>query len=81
MVGEVEADMSAHGGKRKGAGRPRNDPPTKSHNVCITDEQARLLRMWGRGDLSAGLRWLIEAAAPMVGRPVEELPARPRSSG
>lgn len=56
------------GGKRRGAGRPRNDPPTKKRMVCMTDEQARLLRMWGRGDVSAGLRWLIDNAAKIVKR-------------
>lgn len=31
--------------------------------VYLTDDQARLLRRWGRGDASAGLRWLIDSAA------------------
>ena len=48
------------GGKREGSGRKRNDPPTKGFHVYITEDEARLLREWGRGDLSAGLRWLIE---------------------
>ena len=61
--------MSEHGGKRSGAGRRRHVPPLKKRCVTITDEQARLLRMWGRGDLSAGLRWLVDAAAPLVTRP------------
>ena len=52
--------------KRAKAGRKRNDPPTKPHCVCITDEQARLLRMWGRGDVSAGLRWLIDTAKKLI---------------
>lgn len=54
------------GGKREGAGRPRNNPPTRARCVYLTDEQVKLLRMWGRGDVSAGLRWLIDAAAPVV---------------
>lgn len=56
------------GGIKRRVGRPRNDPPTKKHNVTMTDEQANLLRMWGRGDLSAGLRWLIDAAELFVRR-------------
>ena len=51
-----------------GRGRPRNDPPTKQRCVLLTDAQVKLLRMWGRGDVSAGLRWLIDAAAPIVVR-------------
>lgn len=60
--------MGTHGGKRKGAGRKRNDPPTSPRCVCLTDEQVKLLRMWGRGDVSAGLRWLIDTVAPMIRR-------------
>ena len=56
------------GGKRSGAGRRRNDPPTRKVSLSLTDEQVKLLRMWGRGDVSAGLRWLIDAAVPHVRR-------------
>lgn len=56
------------GGKRIGAGRKRHDPPLKTTCISITEQQARLLRMWGRGDASAGLRWLIDTAAPMIRR-------------
>lgn len=47
-------------------GRKPNNPPTKMRCVYLTDEQARLLRKWGRGDLSKALRWLIDEAARMV---------------
>jgi hypothetical protein len=64
------------GGKRAKGGRPRNNPPTKLRGVYITDEQAKLLRMWGRGDASAGLRWLIDSAALLIRKmpkqPLEE---------
>ncbi len=70
--------MSNHGGARPGAGRKKNDPPTKQRCVHLTDEQCLLLRRWGRGDLSAGLRWLIEAAAPLIHRAGDD---DPRSSG
>lgn len=56
------------GGKREGAGRRKHVPPLKKRCVNLTDEQCKLLRMWGRGDLSAGLRWLIAAAAPLIKR-------------
>lgn len=49
-------------------GRKRNNPPCKARCICLTDEQVKLLRMWGRGDVSAGLRWLIESAKSMVRR-------------
>ena len=58
-----------HGGRRPGAGRKRNDPPTKGRCIYLTDEQVKLLRMWGRGDVSAGLRWLIDTAKTMIVKP------------
>lgn len=49
-------------------GRRRHVPPLKKRLVGMTDAQAALLRKWGRGDLSAGLRWLVDAAAVLVRR-------------
>lgn len=46
--------------------RPRHVPPLKKRCVNLTEEQVKLLRVWGRGDVSAGLRWLITAAAPLI---------------
>ncbi len=71
------------GGKRKGAGRKPHFPPLKKRIVVITDEQARLLRMWGKGSLSAGLRWMIDQVKEMVYKPREEQPppGGPHSSG
>lgn len=72
-------------GKKTG-GRKKLNPPVKQRCIMLTDEQCKLLRMWGRGDLSAGLRWLISAAAPLI-RKVEKnqsqqvAPEAPRSSG
>lgn len=57
------------GGKREGAGRPPNDPPCHGVRLYITEEQVKLLRMWGRGDVSAGLRWLIDVVAPTIVKP------------
>lgn len=59
---------SKWGGKRAGAGRPRSNPPTTSCSIRLTDAQRRLLRMWGKGDMSAGLRWLIDEAAKRIRR-------------
>lgn len=56
----------ARGGKRPGAGRRQNDPPCKRVGLYITDAQLKRLRTWGRGDASAGLRWLIDTAALVV---------------
>lgn len=66
------------GGKRSGAGRKKSDPPTRARCVYLTDKQVKLLRMWGRGDVSAGLRWLIEAASPLITR--SRLPEAPAPS-
>ena len=60
------------GGKRVGAGRKPHVPPLKPYWVNLTDEQARLLRAWGHGDLTAGLRWLIDIAAPLIHRAEEK---------
>ena len=60
------------GGPRPGSGRPAHVPPIRPHLFRITDAQARLLRAWGRGDMAAGLRWLIDAAAPLIVRAPRE---------
>ncbi len=67
----------ASGGKRVGAGRKRLDPPVSEHRLNLTDEQVKLLRTWGRGDVSAGLRWLIDQAKHVVRKPDK---APPQSS-
>lgn len=64
--------MAGKGGKREGAGRKRHVPPLKKRYVGITEEQEKLLRMWGKGDVSAGLRWLINTAAPLIKRVDED---------
>lgn len=51
--------------KRK-RGRPRHIPPLKKILVSLTEEQAALVRKWGRGDLSAGMRWLIDNAKELI---------------
>lgn len=56
------------GGKRAGAGRKPHTPPLRRISAYLTEEQIKLLRMWGRGDISAGLRWLISASASMIRR-------------
>ncbi len=59
----------SHGGKREGAGRKRHIPPLKNKCVRLTEEQESMLRKWGRGDVSAGLRWLIDQAKHLVRKP------------
>lgn len=54
--------------RRKTGGRKKHFPPLKKRLVTITDEQAALLRKWGRGNLSDGLRWLVDQAAKLVGK-------------
>lgn len=53
------------GGYRKGAGRKKVG--RRTYAVRLTDRQAALLCLWGGGDMSAGLRWLIDGAAPLIG--------------
>lgn len=52
------------GGRRKGAGQKCIHAPHRC--VYLTDRQALLLRKWGRGGLTAGLRWLIGCAERLV---------------
>ncbi len=60
------------GKRKKRGGRQKHNPPLKKRLLSITEEQAKLLRMWGRGDMSAGLRWLISQAAEVVYKPRED---------
>lgn len=69
---EMKSPKSNRGGRRAGAGRPRNDPPIRELHVRLTEEQIKLLRMWGRGDLCAGLRWLIDTVAPLIHKQVDQ---------
>ncbi len=55
-------------GKKTG-GRVKSNPPLKKICVNLTEEQCALLRKWGRGDLSAGLRWAIEQSKWLVRKP------------
>lgn len=57
--------------RKKTGGRVAHFPPLKKRTVLLTEEQAKLLRMWGRGDMSAGLRWLIDQAKEVVYKPKE----------
>lgn len=74
-----ESEMP-RGGKREGAGRKKHYPPLRNIEVSLTEEQTKLLRMWGRGSVSEGLRWLIEVAKDLVYKPAEKVDD-PRSSG
>ena len=55
-----------HGGRRVGSGRKRKGDPLVTYSVHITTQQADLLRRWGGDDLSAGLRWLVDAAKAFI---------------
>lgn len=58
--------MDSEPTRKSRAGRRRHVPPLRKTLVALTDEQMKLLRKWGRGNLSAGLRWLISQAALIV---------------
>ena len=55
--------------KTPGSGRKKMNPPVKQRCIKLTDAQVKLLRIWGRGDVSAGLRWLIDTVAPFIRKP------------
>ncbi len=52
-----------HGGKRKHAGRKAPEKPLKLRSVRLNDDEVSLLKMWGAGDMTAGIRGLIAKAA------------------
>lgn len=68
-----------HGGARRGSGRKPYRPDLIRQSVRLTDEQVKLLRKWGRGDMAAGLRWLIDMAALWMVHQAESDP--PHNSG
>lgn len=68
-MNEGELNQMPAGGKRAGAGRKPHSPLLKERKIRLTDEQVALLRKWGRGDVAAGLRWLIEQAKHFVRKP------------
>lgn len=55
------------GGARPGSGpKPKHGSLPVTYSVRLTVAQAELVKQWGGGDLSAGMRWLIEAASLWV---------------
>jgi hypothetical protein len=54
------------GGIRRGAGRPKHPEILLTCSVKLTPAHMKLLRLWGGGNASAGLRWLIDAAKPLI---------------
>ncbi len=58
---------NAHGGRRKGSGRKPLPEKMLIYSVRMSPAQAALLKLWGGGNMSAGLRWLVANAAPLVG--------------
>lgn len=53
--------------RRPGGGRKKKTDKPIDYSVKITPAQAQLLKTWGGGDVSAGLRWLISTTAPLIG--------------
>lgn len=58
--------IERRGGKRAGAGRKKHPEVLLIYSAKLTPKQARLAKMWGDGNMSAGLRWLIDAAEILV---------------
>ena len=56
---------STHGGARKNAGRKPSATPSllKVRSVRLSDDEVRLLKRWGGGDMTAGIRVMIEKGA------------------
>lgn len=57
-----------HGGARPGAGRKPSGDGVATYSVRMTKSQVELLKEWGGGDVSAGLRWLVTVAELLVHR-------------
>lgn len=56
------------GGKRLGAGRKKSTDPIVTYSVDITHSHAELLKKWGGGDVSAGLRWLVDTVKIFINK-------------
>jgi hypothetical protein len=56
----------------KQRGRPRHDPPLRAVHVRLTEEQLKLLRAWGHGDVSAGMRWVVDTVSLLLVRKKDE---------
>jgi hypothetical protein len=55
-----------NGGKRAGAGPKRKRDPIVTYSVRMSHAHAEMLRLWGGGDISAGLRWVMDNATMLV---------------
>ena len=55
-----------HGGRRAGAGRKPSPVELLTYSYKLTPAQAQLLKLWGGGNGSAGIRWLVDAAQALV---------------
>lgn len=60
LVKHMTAKKPTHGGKRKNSGRKKIDEPLKVRAVRLSDEDVAILKSWGHGDMSKGIRGLIE---------------------
>jgi hypothetical protein len=58
--------IERRGGKRPGAGKKKSTDPIVTYSVKISHSHAELLREWGGGDISAGLRWLVNISSAVV---------------
>ena len=59
--------MVRRGQPNPNAGRkPLYNVPLRQLKVYLTDEQIKLLRRYGRGNVSGGLRWLIEQSEGLI---------------
>lgn len=64
----MKRKTNTRGGKRPGAGRKKSTDPITTYNIHITIAQANLLKLWGGGNISQGLRWLIDTSKPLVSK-------------
>ncbi len=62
--------IERRGGRRAGCGqKPKyGGGALVIYSVKITHAQAELLKEWGGGDISMGLRWLVDTAEVLVRR-------------
>lgn len=58
--------VERRGGRRAGAGRKPHPEPLLVYTVKMTTAHAALLKKWGGGNASAGIRWLIDAANVLI---------------
>ena len=62
----MQKPIEKRGGRRANAGRKPFPELILTYSIKLTPAQAKLVKEWGGGNMSAGFRWLVEVAGPSI---------------